>query len=95
MNLFQRSTPVFTGALVALVGLFLFGGDIWLVMLHGSPYYLPDSSKAPPTPEHLISRQRFFSYRWSTTVVCRLGRSITSRRLRCRKELDNERNYQR
>lgn len=40
MKIFQRSTPVFSGALVALVGLILFGGGIWLVMLHGSPYYL-------------------------------------------------------
>jgi len=40
MKLFNRATPVFSGAMVALAGLLFLSGGLWLVGLGGSPYYV-------------------------------------------------------
>lgn len=39
MKVFNRATPVVSGALIALAGLVFLCGGIWLAILHGTAYY--------------------------------------------------------
>jgi quinoprotein glucose dehydrogenase len=79
MKLFNRATPALSGALVALSGLLFVMGGGWLVVLHGTTYYLIAGVGLMLTGLGLIKGRRWalwlYGVVWLGTVVWALSES--------------------
>lgn len=79
MTLFNRSTPLVSGLLVSLVGMILFCGGIWLVVLGGSAYYAMTGAGLLLVGIGLIKGRRWalwlYGAIWLATALWAIGES--------------------